>query len=165
MTPKHFLNGRNRTKFENRKNVEIPGNSVKRGHFRPSKCLKLVILQDIDFKFCTHIHLIGFFHIYSGFLKIRNFSLIFLNNTYYWLFSKIQKNELKIWDSSLIAPFLLNLLLKTIWFYLFSRLRGKVFRKPSFLPKTGKTLRHSDVICGRRIWCIEFSFCQDVQNW
>ena len=167
MAPKHFLNGRNRTKFENSKNVEIPGNSVKNGHFRPSKCHKLVIFQDIDLKFCTHIHLIGFSHIYSGFLKIRNFSLkIFENNIYYWLFSKIFKifKILKIRDSSLIAPFILNLLLKTIWFYLFSRLRGNVSRKPLFLPKTGKTWRNSDVICGRSVGGTEFSFCQDELN-
>ena len=45
---------------------------------------------------------------------------------------------MKILDSSLIAPFILNLLLKTVWIYLFSRLRGNASRKPLFLPKTGK---------------------------
>ena len=31
--PKHFLNGPTRTKFENCENAEIPGNSVRNGHF------------------------------------------------------------------------------------------------------------------------------------
>ena len=64
MTLKHFLNGPNRTKFEN---VKIPGNSVKIAIFRPSKCHKLIIFQDIDLEFCTHTHLTGFFHIFPVF--------------------------------------------------------------------------------------------------
>ena len=79
---------------------------------------------------------------YSVFLKIRKFTWkIFENNIYYGLFSKIFKifKILKLRDSSFIAPFIFNLLVKTIWFYLFSRLRGSVSRKPLFLPKTGKT--------------------------
>ena len=71
----------------------------------------------------------------------------------------------KIRDTSLMAPFILNLLLKTIRFYLFSRLRGNVSREPLFLLKTGKTWRHSDVICGRSIGGVEFFFFQDLRNW
>ena len=63
---KHFLKDPNRTKFENRENAEIPGIGVKNDHFRSLKCHKLVIFQDIDLKF-SHMHLTGFFHIYSGF--------------------------------------------------------------------------------------------------
>ena len=47
----------------------------------------------------------------------------------------------------------------------FFKLRDSVSRKPFFLPKTGKTWRHSDVIYGWRIKASEFSFCRNVQNW
>ena len=46
MTPEQFLNGPNRTKFENQENTEIPGNSVKSGRFRPSKYQTSAIAQD-----------------------------------------------------------------------------------------------------------------------
>ena len=74
MTLEHFLNGRNRKNFENRKNAEIAGNRVKNGRFRPSKRQNSDIFQDIYLKFCTRIHLTGLFDIYSGFLKIRKIS-------------------------------------------------------------------------------------------
>ena len=92
MTLEHFLNGPNQTKFENRENAKISGNSVKNGHFRPSKCRKLVILQDINLKFCTHMHLTGFFRIYSVFLiqklTLKNFD----NYIFLAYFSNFTKN-------------------------------------------------------------------------
>ena len=90
MTPKHFLNGRNRTKFENSNNVEIPGNSVKNGHFRPSKCHKLIILRDNDLKFCTHIHLIKFSHTCCVFLNSIFFFIFWGNNFSLIIFQNIQ---------------------------------------------------------------------------
>ena len=80
MTLEHFLNGRNRKNFENRKNAEIAGNRVKNGRFRPSKRQNSDIFQDIYLKFCTRIHLTGLFHIYSGLLKIRIFFPNFFEN-------------------------------------------------------------------------------------
>ena len=67
MTLEHFLNGPNRTNFENRKNAEITGNSVKNDRFRPSKRQKSGIFQDIYLQFFTRIQLTGVFHIYSVF--------------------------------------------------------------------------------------------------
>ena len=98
----------------------------------------------------------------------RFFSLkIFENSIFIGYFFKISEflKIMKIRDISLIAPFILNLLLKTIWFYLSSSLRDNVSRVPLFLPKTEKTWRHSGVICGRRMRRNEFSFCQNVPNW
>ena len=93
-------------------------------------------------------------HIFR-FLKIRKFYLIKKRS-----FFKI----LKIRDSSLIETFIFNLQSKANRFYLISCLHDRVSRKPLFLPQTGKTWRHSDVIYGRRIRAGEFSFCQDVPN-
>ena len=70
MTVKHFLNGPNRTNFENRENTEIARDSVKNSLLSTFKTPKLGHFQDIYLKFCTHMHLTGFFHIYCGFLKI-----------------------------------------------------------------------------------------------
>ena len=74
MTLEHFLNGLNRTNFENRKNAEFARNGMKNDRFRPSKRRNSGIFQDIYLKFCTRINLTGLFHIYSGFSKIRKFS-------------------------------------------------------------------------------------------
>ena len=70
-TQEHLLNSPNRTNFENWENADIAGNSVKNGRFRHSKHQNSVIFQDMHLKFCTRIHLTGFFHIYSVFLKIQ----------------------------------------------------------------------------------------------
>ena len=91
-TLEHFLNGPNRTNFQNRKNAEIAGNSVKNGlfdlfHQNPS------IFQDIYMKFCTHICLTGFFHIYSGFLKIQKKNPNFLKNIFLIIFQNFQKSR------------------------------------------------------------------------
>ena len=45
MTLEQFLNGQNRTNFENRKNAEIAGNSVKMAHLGPSPSGRLGGLQ------------------------------------------------------------------------------------------------------------------------
>ena len=65
-----------------------------------------------------------------------------------------------------ITSFILNILLKTNRFYLFSSLRDSVSRKSLFLSKTGKTWHHSDVIYGR-IKASEFSFVRmrQIDGW
>ena len=141
MTLEHFLNGRNRKNFENRKNAEIAGNRVKNGRFRPSKRQNSDIFQGIYLTFCTSVHLTGRFHIYFGFLKFENFPKCFENNIFCCLFFTIFKifKILKIRDSSLLATCILNILLKTNCFYHLKCLRDSVSREPLFLPKTGKT--------------------------
>ena len=105
----------------------------------------------------TFIPVLWNFDIFLQFLEI-----IFLLN----IFKKIKIFKIfKIRDNSLIEKLILNLLLKTNCFYLLNCLRDSVSRKPLFLPKIGKTWRHSDVIYGRRNKASEFSFCQDVWNW
>ena len=74
MTLKHLLNGRNRIKLENRENVEIPGKGAKNGHFRPSKCHKLVTFKDMDLNFCTPDRVLS--HIFRFFENAK----IFLEN-------------------------------------------------------------------------------------
>ena len=60
-------------------------------------------------------------------------------NICYWFFKILTILEILItWDSSLIAPFILNLLLKTICFYLLSCMRDSVSRKSFFCLKPGK---------------------------
>ena len=88
MTLEHFLNGRDRTKFENRENVEIAGISVKNVLFRPSKYPNSAIFQDVYMKFCTHIHLTGVFHIHSGFFENSKKIPIFWKYGFCWLFFK-----------------------------------------------------------------------------
>ena len=108
MTLKHFLSGPNRTTFENHENAEIPANSLKNGHLRPSKCHKLSIFQDIDLKFCAHIHLRGFFHIYS-FLEISKIVWFFFEKWYfYWFLFKILqffKSQIAVWYHRSSSPF------------------------------------------------------------
>ena len=90
MIIKHYLNGQNRMNFENRENVEIPRISVKNGHFDLlQNVISWSFFQDIGLKFCTHIHLIVFFHIYSIFEK-SDFSR-FLNNIFIDYFPKFAK--------------------------------------------------------------------------
>ena len=116
----------------------------------------------------------NFVHVYTWqdsftyipvFWKFENFAQTFLKITffvdYFFTIFKIFK-ILKIRDSSLLATCILNNLLKTNCFYHLKCLRDSVSREPLFLPKTGKTWRHSDVIYGRRIKASKFSFCQDV---
>ena len=116
-------------------------------------------------KLCTHTHLTGFFHIYCGFLKLKN-TLFWKWYFFYKWFSNFFEifKILIIRDCSLIEAFIHNLLLKTHCFYFSNCLRGNVSRKPLFRTKNGKTWRHSDVIYGR-IKPSELSFCQDVSNW
>ena len=70
---------------------------------------------------------------------------------------------MEIRDSSLIETFVFNFLSKTKGFYLLSCLRDSVSRNPLFLPKTGKTWRHSDVIYGRRMRARSLPFVRMCQ--
>ena len=66
-----------------------------------------------------------------GFEKSKNpcFLITIFNGLFFKIFTL-----LKVWDNILIATFILNLLLKTIWFYLLNVLRDNVSCKPLFLP-------------------------------
>ena len=63
--------------------------------------------------------------------------LVFQNNIFIDYFFQNFK-ILKIRDGWLILPFIINLLLKAIWFYLSSCLRDNVFANPYFCLKPGK---------------------------
>ena len=76
MTLQQLLNGKNRKKLKIGKIIRKK--QRENGLFRPSKHQNSVIFQDIYMKFCTHIHLAGFFHIYSGISKIQKSSQHFL---------------------------------------------------------------------------------------
>ena len=91
MTLERYLNGPNWTNFENRKNTEVARNSVKNRIFWSSKHQNSVIFQNIYLKFYTHIHLTGVFLIFSGVLKIRKMSSIFLKCNFVDYFSKFSK--------------------------------------------------------------------------
>ena len=65
ITIEHFLNGRNRTKFENRENAEILVINVMSGLFGHSKRQNSAVFQDINVKYCTHINRQVLVHIYS----------------------------------------------------------------------------------------------------
>ena len=112
---------------------------------------------------CNFVHVYTFQDSFTYILFfIRKFSLIFLKIIIYGLFSRFWKLW-KIWHSSLIELFILNFLLKTIWFYLLCCSRDNVSRKLLFLPKTGKTWRHSDVIYGRCMGDKSFSIVRMCQ--
>ena len=113
MTLKHFFERPKSNKVWKSWKCENLRKQRENCHFRPSKCHKWVIFEDIDFKFCTHIHLRGFFHMFSFFRNSKIFSIKIENNIFCWLLFKISKKfkKMKIWDSTLIAPFILNLLL------------------------------------------------------
>ena len=76
-TLEYFLNVLNPAKFESRENAEIPFKLLEKLPFRPSKYQNSAIFQDIHLNYAIHIHISGFFDIYSVFL-IRKFSLIFM---------------------------------------------------------------------------------------
>ena len=106
---------------------------------------------------------IRFFHIYSVFENLKIFFIFLKKDIFYYFFPKFK--QMKIRDSGLIDKFIRYLLLKTNPFYLLSCLGDSVPCKPLFLPRNGKTWRHSDGIYGWLIKASEFSFCQDVPNW
>ena len=83
--PRTFLNGPNRTNFGNRENTENAENSEKNGLFylQNNESRNSVIFLDIYLKFCTHMHLTEFFHVYSGLLKIRKILPKFLKSSTY----------------------------------------------------------------------------------
>ena len=72
LTIEHFWNGPNRTKIENQENTEIPGKSVKMVIFDLYNAKARSFSKYLLYILYLHIiHPTGFFHIYSGFLKIR----------------------------------------------------------------------------------------------
>ena len=92
-TLEHFLNDLNRTNFKNRENAVMARNSVKNGLFRPSKHQTSGIFQDIYLKFCTHIHLTGFFYTYSRFFRILKilYNFFLENKIFDYFFPKFSK--------------------------------------------------------------------------
>ena len=70
MTLKHFLKRQNRSKNKNRKITVKSRNDVKSACFLHVLCYISAIFEDIDLKFCTHIHETLPSNICYGFLKI-----------------------------------------------------------------------------------------------
>ena len=70
MTLKHFLKHQNRSKNKIRKITVKSRNDVKSACFLHVLCHISAIFEDIDLKFCTHIHQPLPSNILSGFLKI-----------------------------------------------------------------------------------------------
>ena len=70
MTLKHFLKRQNRSKNKIRKITVKSRNDVKSACFLHVLCYILAIFEDIDLKFCTHIHETLPSNICYGFLKI-----------------------------------------------------------------------------------------------
>ena len=80
MTLEHFLNGPNRTKFENRKNADIAETNVKMTVFDLQNAKFRAFFQLIYLTFCTRIHKTGPCHIYSSFFNSKIFPECFENN-------------------------------------------------------------------------------------
>ena len=70
MTLKHFLKCQNRSKNKIRKITAKSRNDVKSACFLHVLCYISAIFEDIDLKFCTHIHETLSSNICYGFLKI-----------------------------------------------------------------------------------------------
>ena len=70
MTLKHFLKRQNRSKNKIRKITVKSRNDVKSACFLHVLCYISAIFEDIDLKFCTHIHETLPSNICYGFLKI-----------------------------------------------------------------------------------------------
>ena len=70
MTLKHFLRRQNRSKSKIRKITVKSRNGVKSACFLHVLCYISAIFEDIDLKFCTHIHETLPSNICYGFLKI-----------------------------------------------------------------------------------------------
>ena len=68
--PKHFLKRQNRSKYKIRKIMVKSRNDVKSACFLDVLCHISAIFEDIDLKFCTHIHQPLTSNILYGFLKI-----------------------------------------------------------------------------------------------
>ena len=92
MTLKHFLNGPNGTKIENRENTEILVITVKMAVFelQSTKTCSFVKISTWNL---TYIDLTGFFHLYFGFWKFENLFGLF-GYDIYWLLKNI---VFKIW--------------------------------------------------------------------
>ena len=70
MTLKHFLKHQNWSKNKIRRITVKSRNDVKSACFLHVLCHISAIFEDIDLKFCTHIHQLLPSNILSGFLKI-----------------------------------------------------------------------------------------------
>ena len=97
----HFLNRSKPANFENREYVENAGNSVKMTVFDLQN-IKTRSFFKMYLKFCTHIHLTSFFHIYSVKKKIGKIPQIFKEKLCCRLFFKIKKSkflylEMEVW--------------------------------------------------------------------
>ena len=95
MTLKHFLKRQNRSKNKIRKITVKSRNDVKSACFLHVLCYISAIFEDIDLKFCTHIHETLPYNICYGFLKILILRGKFLkkkknveNFGNFWKFSK-----------------------------------------------------------------------------
>ena len=96
MTLEHFLNGPNRTSFENQKNAEIAGNIVKNGRFRPSKRQNPGILKISTLNF-VHVYTWQGTVIYILFYENSKISPCFENSIfvdYFLQFSNFWKSEI-----------------------------------------------------------------------
>ena len=77
MTLKHFLNRQNRSKNKIRKITVKSRNDVKSARFWHVLCYIWAIFEDIDLKFCTHIHETLPSNICYGFLIILIWGKLF----------------------------------------------------------------------------------------
>ena len=103
MTLKHFLKHQNRSKNKIRKITVKSRNDVKSACFSHVLCHISAIFEDIDLKFCTHIHQPLPSNILSGFLKILILRGKFLKNKKivenfenFEEFSKFSKSEMAV---------------------------------------------------------------------
>ena len=112
MTLKHFLKRQNRSKNKIRKITVKSRNDVKSACFLHVLCYISAIFEDIDLKFCTHIHATLPSNICYGFLKILILRGKILKKKKkcwkFWIFLEIFK-ILKIRDSSFVALLILRL--------------------------------------------------------
>ena len=111
MTLKHFLKRQNQSKNKIRKITVKSRNDVKSACFWHVLYYISAIFEDIDLKFCTHIHETLPSNICYGFLKIFIWGKLFRKEkkswTLFWKFSEIFK-ILKIRDSSFVALLILR---------------------------------------------------------
>ena len=110
MTLIHFLKRQTRSKNKIRKITVKSRNDVKNACFLYVLCYISAIFEDIDLKFCTHVHETLPSNIFYGILKIlmkgETVSKI-KNGHFFWKYFEIFK-ILKIRDSSVVALLILR---------------------------------------------------------
>ena len=112
--PRTLFNGPNRTKIQNRKNIEFLINSVKSGRFGHSERQNSAVFKDSDLKVCTGILQQVFLNTHIPFFLILTLSGQFgKQNILMTIFPNFFKKNNKIWDNSLIAMFNPHVVLKT----------------------------------------------------